>query len=225
MIVYVKSAVGKIYASPVFAEIGKGWDVKSVVLNEKCDRLVLLPYLKDANKLSEFNYFYIDKTLQEGWSKKEEIRGFAEIIENSKNLKALENGNSLPLKRFECVKLYSMPLPVVTEFTINTEQDIEQFNTICNGLHDAYIERVDKNGDEVTINFDTTWSKHIVITFSGVSEMKFLESIECILNSEFIIRGDQVLWSVTNMVPKYDDQSEEIPYILSTAVTWNLLID
>lgn len=81
MIVYVKPSSGQIYASPVFAEIGKGWGIKSVVLNESGDALVLMPLLeRQSGTLALYNYFYIDESLQDGWINGGKIRGFAEII-------------------------------------------------------------------------------------------------------------------------------------------------
>ena len=44
MIVYIKGITGNIYASPVFATTKKSWEIKSVVLNENGDGLILLPF-------------------------------------------------------------------------------------------------------------------------------------------------------------------------------------
>ncbi len=69
MIVCIRHPSG-IYASPVFAEIGKSWKTESVVLNKAGNRLLLLPLLKNKLKLSYFNYLYIDESLRDGWIEK-----------------------------------------------------------------------------------------------------------------------------------------------------------
>ena len=89
MIAYIKNSSGQIYASPIFAEIGKSWDIKSVVLNKNGDNLILLPYVK--NKLSNFNYHYIDET----------ISGFSEIIDNKAIIKELRHGKNISIKSFD----------------------------------------------------------------------------------------------------------------------------
>ncbi len=99
MIAYIKNSSGQIYASPIFAEIGKSWDIKSVVLNKNGDNLILLPYVK--NKLSNFNYHYIDETIEDGWITKKTISGFSEIIDNKAIIKELRHGKNISIKSFD----------------------------------------------------------------------------------------------------------------------------
>ena len=223
MIAYIKNSSGQIYASPIFAEIGKSWDIKSVVLNKNGDNLILLPYVK--NKLSNFNYHYIDETIEDGWITKKTISGFSEIIDNKAILKELRHGKNISIESFDCVKLYNLPLPLITKFAIKNEQDIVKFNTVSWGLHDSYIEKIDKTDNNIVINFNTTWGKHIIITFGEVKEIKALENINCILDSELKFYNKNIIWNVIDMISNYDNDENEKPYIVAKSVTWELLID
>ncbi len=227
VIVYIKNSLRQIYASPVFAEIDKGWDVKVVVLNETGDGLILLPYLSEGHNLPDLNYFYVDDTLPNGWIEKTNIHGFAEIVDNEKFIEELKRGKKISLVGLQCVKSYNLPLPVITEFEIKTNQDIDTFYTVCWGLHDAVIEKTNRTENDITINFDTTWGKHIIMTFHNVQEIKGfdnLENFDCIIESELDIDNNGVTWDVTDAVVMGND-ADENPYIASQFITWKLLID
>ncbi len=225
MIAYIKNSSGQLYASPIFAEIGRSWDIKSVVLNENGDNLILLPYVKNKNKLSNFNYYYIDETIEDGWITKKNISGFSEIINNKAILKEIRHSKNISIESFECVKLYNLPLQLITKFAIKNEQDIAKFNTVSWGLHDSYIEKIDKTDNNIVINFNTTWGKHIIITFGGVKEIKALENINCILNSELKFDNKNIIWNVIDMISNYDYDENEKPYIVAKSAIWELLID
>lgn len=227
MIVYVKGQSGNVYASPVFAVISKGWKEKSVVLNELGNGLFLLPSLNiGLNKIAYSNYFHIDDSLQKGWIKKRTVSGFDEIINNKKLLKDLKHGKIVPLDGLEVVNLYNLPLPVITEFEIKTEQDISTFDTVCWGLHDAVIEKINKVNNDIIINFDTTWEKHIIITFHNVIDQKNYDDLACILASYFEIENGCTKWKIHEGFDlSWNELKENNAYILAEAVTWQLLID
>ena len=226
MIVYIKGQSGEIYASPVFAEIGKGWDIKSVVLNETGDSLILLPLVKKEFKYICNNYFYIDESVQAGWVKKRRISGFPEIIKNKALLKQLKRGQTISMDGLTIINEYKLPLPVITKFEVKTERDVSTFNTVCWGLHDADIEKIDRIDNDLIINFDTTWEKHIIITFHNVTETLGLDNLACILDSTFIIEDNHITWEVTSgFDSSWNGLDERQVYIVAERVEWELLID
>lgn len=227
MIVYVKLQSGEIYASPVFAEIGKGWNRKSVVLNQTCDGLILLPLLnKGLFNRANSNYFYIDETVEVGWIQKRTIRGFAEIIQNKAILNALKRGKNIPIGGLEIAKRYNLPLQVINDFEVKTEQDISTFDTVCWGLHDANIEDIKQVNDDLIVNFDTTWEKHIIMTFHNVKEAHNLENLACILDSTFNIDSDYITWEVVDGFDfTWKDLVEKKVYVVAQRITWKLVID
>lgn len=223
MVVYIKKKDG-LYASPVFAELGKEWGIKSVVLNEAGDGLIPMPYLKVDRKLDKFNYFYIDETLPDGWVKKPNMSGFAEIVDNSDIMNALNRGESVSAEGLQCVAVYDPPLPVITDFEVDTERDLELFDTVCWGLHDATISDIIKTGDDLTIDFDTHWDKHIVMTFHNVVEAKNLDILQCILESKFELGADRVKWVVPGGFDRSWNGLDEDVYIVAQSITWKLVI-
>ena len=228
MIVYIKGITGNIYASPVFATTKKSWEIKSGVLNENGDGLILLPLLNNSTELSDFNYFEIDRTSPDDWISANDFIGFAEIVENESTIKALKKGNVVPTDNLQCVKRYGLPLPVITEFDIKSERDISIFYTACWGLHDAVIEKFIKPDNDVVIHFDTKWGKHVIITFNGVKEIQGFDNlnvIDCILESEFEIENGRIMWKITNMCTWESSGFDENPYIVADAVSWKLSID
>ena len=227
MVVYVKLQSGEIYASPVFAEIGKGWNRKSVVLNNTCDGLILLPLLdKGLFTRSHYNYFYIDETVEEGWVKNRTISGFAEIIQNKALLKGLKRGKYIPIDGLDIIKQYNLPLPVINEFEVKDEKDISTFNTVCWGLHDANIEDIKQVADDLIVNFDSTWDKHIIMTFHNVKDAHNLENLACILDSTFKIGSDYVTWEVVDGFDlAWNSLNEKEVYVIAQRVTWKLVID
>lgn len=230
MIVYIKGQSGQIYCSPVFAEIGKGWDIQSVVLNEKNDALILLPHVKDKSDISHFCYYYIDYTLQDGWERNESISGFPEIIKNRQLIKDLKKGKSISIEGFQCIKLYSLPLPVITNFTIKNKHDVDTFYTVSWGLHDACIEKINRIDNDIIINFDTTWDKHIIMSFHNVKETegiekKDIEQIDCILDSEIDFCDNGLIWEISDFVSNGDYGLEDTPYIIAELISWELIID
>jgi len=226
MIVYIKCQSGKIYASPVFAEIGKNWDLKSVVLNETNTSLILLPLRKKGSLHISVNYFYIDETIEDGWQRYKKISGFPEIIQNKILLKALKQGKQVSIDGLDIIKQYHLPLPVVNHFEIKNEQDISTFNTVCWGLHDASIEGINQIENDIIINFNTNWGKHIIITYHNVKESRDLDCIACVLNSIFKIGKNHITWELVGGFDlSWNGLDEGQIYIIAQSVTWELKID
>lgn len=226
MIVYIKSQSGEIYASPVFAEIGKSWNIKSVVLNKTNTSLILLPLLKKRSALHSFNYFYIDETTEDGWIKNRRISGFTEIIKNKPLLKSLKRGKHVSADGLEVMKKYNLPLHVINTFEIKTEQDISTFNTVCWGLHDAYVEEMSQIDGDIIINFNTTWEKHIILTFHNVKESRNLDQIKDVFDSTFKIGSDCATWKATDGFDSaWNVLSERQIYVVAQRITWELRID
>lgn len=221
MIVYIKKKNGELYASPVFAQIGKSWKTKCVVLNEEGDGLILQPLLlhKSMCKISAFNLFYIDETMQDGWIEKRRVSGFPEIIENKTILKALKRGKTVSIEGINAVKLYNLPLPVITDFQIKTEKDIETFNTICWGLHDAYIESITEYDKDLIVNFNTTWSKHIIMTFHGVIFQQNLDALKIVFDCCFEMEPDSIKWLPEECYDPVD------AFVIAKSISYKLLID
>lgn len=226
MIVYIKNVSGEIYASPVFAQFGKGWNIKSVVLNRENNALILLPYLKRGILNCTNNYFYIDEAIEEGWQERKRLSGFTEIVENKALIKALKKGRSVALDGLDIIKNYKLPLPVVYNFEIKTEHDISVFETTCMGLHDAFIEEINQTENDIIINFNTTWDKHIVITFYGVKEANKIDDIGVIIDSTFALENDCVTWKALDVFDlRWNELKEEQIFITAQRVTWELKFD
>ena len=224
MIVYIREKSGGIYASPVFAEIGESWEIKSVVLDKDNEHLILLP-IKAKSKNIHFNYIYIDENVQDGWIEENELCGFPEIINNKTLIEDLKNGKEIPINNLDCVKQYNLPLPVIDEFSVRNEKDNETFDTICWGLHDAHIEKIERTEKDLIINFDTTWDKHIVMTFTNVEEEQHLEDVNCILASSFEFINGKVKWFVVGGYNSNWDGIDEDVYIVAKSISWKLIID
>lgn len=225
MIVYIKHPMG-IYASPVFAEIGKSWEIKSVVLNKESDGLVLLPLCqRGVLKGIQQNYFYIDETLEEDWLDNGSLRGFSDIINNESLMKKLESGKVVPIEGIDIIKRYNLPLPVKYDFEVRTQNDILTFETICWSLHDSQIEEIKKDGKNIIINFDTTWQKHIIMTFHDVKETLNLDKVSCILDSTFKLKKDYVIWMVNGGFNLSWDGLKDDVYVKAKKITYKLLID
>ncbi|MDE6690904.1 MAG: hypothetical protein K2K04_02945, partial [Clostridia bacterium] len=120
----------------------------------------------------------------------------------------------------------NLPLPAITEIQVKAEEDISTFNTVCWGLHDAYIESINQVDDDLIVNFDTTWKKHIIITFHKVKEARNLENIECILDSTFKIGNDCIMWEVLDGFDStWNGLDENDVFVIAQRITWKLLID
>lgn len=141
-------------------------------------------------------------------------------------LKALKHGKEVPTAGIEAVKRYELPLPVITEFEIKTESDKAIFNTVCWGLHDAHIEKVETVDNDMIIKFDTTWEKHVTVSFHNVYAATGLENVACILDSSFKIERDRIEWEVTSGYDlSWDGLAEGSVSVTAKSVSWQLTID
>lgn len=222
MIVYIKTQNGGIYASPVFAEFGKDWKIKSVVLDEAQKNLMLLSMVAKNDK---FNYFYIDESSDEGWVKqKKDVCGFSEIIENQKMVKNLLNNKKISIDGLECVKKYKLPLEAKTKFDIENEKDFETFNALCWGLHDADIYRLTRDEKDLVIDFDTHWQKHIIMTFHDVIEEKNLDKFMFLYGSEFKFVDGGIKWFSDEFQDLDEDIVDEV-FVVSKKISYELVVD
>jgi len=220
MIVYIKTLEGKIYASPVFAEFGRYTEIKSVVLDETQENFVML------NRMNKgvFNFIYVDESLEEGWiEKKRDICGFAEILKNKKLLKDLKSGEHVSTDGFECVKKYKLPLEAKMIFPVESEKDFATFGSLCWGLHDAHMDSLIRQGNDIIIDFDTTWEKHIIMTFHEVIEEKGLDRFMFLYGSEFEFIEGGIMWISREFQRQDDDDGIEEVYVKAKKISYELV--
>lgn len=231
MIVYVKSQSGEIYASPVFAQISSFNENKIVVLNQFGDGLMLFPYLR--KKSQEFrdrnNYYYIDEKVEDKfingkleyskWIKGKKVSGFEEIIKNRSLFRQLKRGKTVSTDGLDIVKKYSLPLPVIYDFEIKNEQDVDTLSTVSCYLHDADIKKIDKIDDTLIIYFEPLFGPNIIINFHNVKEAIGIDKMKCILDFACTIDNNQVTFD-------FDDAYEEEQLkIVAERVTWKIIIN
>lgn len=221
MIVYIKTENGNMYASPVFAEFGKSWKIKSIVLDESQKNLILLNIVNEKRK---FNFFYVDENVEEGWMNKENVCGFSEIIENKELLDNLNKNKKVSIEGLECAKKYKLPLDVKTKFNVKNEKDYATFSSLCWGLHDAHIENIARKGNDLVIDFDTTWEKHIIMTFHDVIEEKNLDKFMFLYGSEFKFVDDGIMWFSNDFQGNDDEDIEEV-YVKAKKISYELVLD
>lgn len=212
----------KLYTSPIFAELGASWKLKCVVRTENGEKLRLV----DCVKRGKFQIFFIDESVQEGWIEGEALRGFPEIINNKSILTALKKGKEVDAAGLNCVKSYSYPIILPEYFSVNNQKDAETFNTICWGLHDAHIDKIERRGKDLIVDFDTTWEKHIIMTFYDVINEVGLDCCACILGSSFEFMDDgSVKWKVDGGFNlQWDGLDDDQVYITCKKITYKLVI-
>lgn len=222
MIVYIRKTGGGLYASPIFAEFKTRWDAKSVVLDESQKQLMLL---NDNDENGRFNLIDLDENIDEGWEEKgDNICGFPEIIENEQMIKDLLDGKKVPIEGLECVKKYKLPLEVKTKFRVENEKDMETFATLCWRLRDAYIARYFRVDNDLVIDFDTTWDKHIVMTFYDVIEEKNIGKFLHLNSSEFHFGDNAIKWVSQDFVTLFDEEDMDEVSITAKEISYRLKV-
>lgn len=225
MNVYIKTKGNNIYASPVFAEFGESWSLKCVVLDEGGEYLHLIDIASKTDKGLKFNIFFIDESMPSEWISKNDAAGFEEIISNQSIVETLLSGGKVSIKGLNCINLYELPLKVIDEFEIKNEKDIETFVTVTWGLHDALIEKIEKDGNNLIVYLDTTWQKHIIMTFVDIIEVCNLDQIGCILDSEILLEENLIKWLVIGGFNKDWDNLEGEHFVTAKQLKWKLIID
>ena len=221
MIVYLKNSLGEIYATPIFAEFGdKSWQTKCVILDENGKNFVLIPVATN----SKFNFFFIDDKLDDGWQERESGSGFSEILDDKALISRLNKGEKVEAKGSKCLELYNLPIKPIFEYDILSKDDVDRFLTVCWGLHDAEIEKIERQGNDLVVTFDTTWQKHIIIYFYDVIEERGLDDVTCILDSDFEIKENEVQWIILDGFNKDWDGLDDV-FVRAKRIRWRVIFD
>ena len=160
------------YLSPIFARaIHKGdWDEYErayhtfcVVLNESKDKLINVDLYQNTDENIEVHVVVIDNDM-DNWLPKNQYYGSMDFLAKYDPEELNKQISSEDLKK--CIEIAnSFNYQEVVE--VKSKQGIDNLMEAGFGFHDAHINKINSDKDEISILFDRSWGSQIKLWFKG----------------------------------------------------------
>lgn len=179
------------YVSPVFAIRQAGW------LSE------VLAFDRERKHIKRIRIWYPRRQVfivqwRDFEYKRGNWEGFGWVLHDKKLWKALRFGRKADLNDFPQFGEYAGEIILPEWFEIETEDDINSLMGVSMDFHDSFLMRLDNGGNDICIQFDTTWGCIITVKFLGVHASGMIDRIGIIYDSVITKTADGFLWKVTD---------------------------
>ncbi|MBR2312875.1 MAG: hypothetical protein IKA46_06270 [Clostridia bacterium] len=221
----IKNKDASTYVSPIFALKYAGWKSEAIVFDETFTQIKKLHIWNTGIGIHR-NIFLLENDY--GFDKKD-WAGLDWVINDKKLFKALRFGKNASTDLFSTFKNYTRKIELPDHFELKTDKDIFSLEEVSMGFHDSLICQYTEIGNDIIVEFDTTWDCHITVTFEGVIEADFKEKVGQILDSEIKKNEDGFTFTVTDGFAgwidgcDYDAEMGE-PYIKCKKIFWQIEI-
>ena len=221
----IKNKDGSTYVSPIFALKYAGWKSEAIVFDETFTQIKKLRIWNIGIGIHR-NIFLLENDY--GFDKKDWV-GLDWVINDKKLFKALRFGKNASTDIFLTFKNYTRKIELPDHFELKTDKDIFSLEEVSIGFHDSLIHQYTEIGNDIIVEFDTTWDCYITVTFEDVIEADFKEKVGQILDSE-IKKTDEgfsftVLDGFAGWIDGCDYEAEMgEPYIKSKKIFWQIKI-
>lgn len=221
----IKKKDGSTYVSPIFALKYDGWNSEAIVFDETFTQIRKLKLWKTGIGIHR-NIFVIENdydTDTGSWA------GLDWVINDKALFKALQFEKAASTEDFPLFKQYRKEITIPDHFELKTDKDIFSLEEVSMGFHDSLIRQYTETGNDIIVEFDTTWECHITVTFEGVIEADFKEKVGQILDSEIKKNEDGFIFTVTDGFAGWIDECDyeaEMgePYIKCKRIIWTIKI-
>lgn len=219
----IKNKDASTYVSPIFALKYVGWKSEAIVFDETFTQIKKLRIWNTGIGIHR-NIFLLENDY--GFDKKDWV-GLDWVINDKKLFKALRFGKNASTDLFLTFKNYTRKIELPDHFELKTDKDIFSLEEVSMGFHDSLIRQYTEIGNDIIVEFDTTWDCYITVTFEGVIEADFKEKVGQILDSEIKKNEDGFTFTVTDGLAgwidgcDYDAEMGE-PYIKCKKIFWQI---
>lgn len=223
-IIYDKS--GTHYASPVFAIKYSGWSSEVLAFNKQFTQLKRFK-LYSSDKIGSVRRVFIVEWAEFSFGRGR-WKGYDWVVNDKKLFSATRFARQASVEDFPQFRQYAHAYELPEYFSIDDKNDITSFMEASFGLHDSLINSVARTGDDITIDFNTTWGCFITAKFIGVKESREVEDIGQIYESRLDFTDGGIKFTVTACdggVPgNIVDYEKELagPYILCDKIHWRI---
>lgn len=217
MIALIKNN-GREYHSPVLAIYSNGWKSKVLVFNNDKSNIVFQSYWVGRGS-KKIRSVYILSSSKMGWTTIDKYSGIEKIINNPDYFKRLRKGKDLD-DLIQIAKLELEKMVIQEWMPIENETDVESFNDLTFGLHDAIILSIEDNEEFTAVHYDTTWSCQILMKFYGVQKSNLTDSGPNYCSSYINFNSDMIIFKADLC---WDDGITESPELICYKIEYKLL--
>ena len=111
-------------------------------------------------------------------------------------------------------------------FEINDDDDMNSLMEISFGFHNSIVTKIDTVGNDMEVEFDTTWCCVVTVLFQGVTEYKFLDLTRQILDAKIARTESGYVWTVDclDWLEDVHNTPERPHYISCASIKWRVVI-
>ena len=199
------------YASPVLAIRGKGWGEKALIFDPSFSSV---SWQKIWGPRTVFIVDYKEfEGKRGGWS------GLPPVLSDGKLRRALRFGRRARVSDFPYLDQYALPPAIPERFEIRDEAGMKGLEYLTVGFHDATPRRIQPTDCGLELELDTSWGCYITLLFQDVTEVRGLDHLGMIYDSEMVREQDSIRWTVTNGY-----YGEEQPSVKCGRLFWTIKV-
>ena len=192
MIAIIKDR-GETYVSPVFAVKGAGWKSEILAFDRDRTRIQRIDMWKRQPHLSRQVFIVKEEAFG---CQRMKWTGCGRVLDDKDLWKKLRVRKAVSVEDFPMFKEYAREIVLPEWFEIKNQTDAEDLMSVSIGFHDSFLKRLEQRGEEIEIEFDTSWQCNFIVRFHGVKEAVLIDRIGIIYDSALKKTEDGFLWKI-----------------------------
>ena len=193
MIAIIKEGDGT-YVSPVFAIKDVGWKSEILAFNQDRTHVQRIKIWR-TNILFHCRRVFIVKTEKFAYRKRN-WTGYDWVLYDKDFWKKMWIHKAVSTQVFSRFKEYAKDIVLPEWFEIKSQTDSDDLMSLCYGFHDSTLKTLEQNGDNIEIEFDTSWQCNITVKFQGVKDAAFIDHVGIIYDSVLEKTKDGCFWKI-----------------------------
>ena len=226
MIAIIKDKDGT-YVSPVFAVKEAGWKSEILAFNRGRTDIRRINMWEGWICLSR-QVFIVKE--EEFGCKKKQWTGYCWVLEDKDLWKKLRFRKAVSIEDFSRFKEYAQEIVLPEWFEIKNQADADDLMSVSLWFHDATLKRLEHYGEDIEIEFDTSWQCNITVKFQDVKETELIDRVGIIYDSVLKKKEDGFLWEIEacdagGVGGVVDFEAlPKAPYIICNSIEWKIEI-
>ena len=215
----IREGEGRFYTSMVFGCYRpEGWDgayhAERIVLNREKTALVRQSVFRQGVEHLDLLTLVVDAD-QSGWRKASEHCASVEFLP-TEELPAWVSAGAVPEELLARCIAMDAAYAYQPVRRIRTAEDVRDFEWATGGLHDAFIDEVQREGDAIRVRFAGCWGCRVEVVFAGDADCDTAcrepETMDPYWLGSSVVLEDGFVWLI--------DDEDMRPELLNEAFCW-----
>lgn len=232
MVAIIREGDGRYYTSMVFRYYRpEGWDgayrAERIVLNREKTALVRQSVFRQGVEHLDLLTLVVDAD-QSGWRELSECCASVDFLPTEQLPAWVSDGVAPQELLARCIAM-DAAYAYQPVRRICTAEDVRDFEWATGGLHDAYIDEVRREGDEIRVRFSGCWGCRVEVIFTGEADCdtacRETEAMDPYWLGSSVVMADGFVWLIDDEDMRPELINEECCWFRGRQMSWEIIPD